>query len=104
MVWLPKGTVVLTAEPPRPPHAPASKRLNKWATALVRHAELSMIIQTNIVTPMIRPPDRDARVPARDIAPLVPGGTLANVVTSRGGDLDRIPSSEAIVSPKQHAK
>lgn len=63
-----------------------------------------MTRHTNMVIPMITPPARDARVPARDIAPLVPGGTLANVVIKRGGDLDKIPSSDAIVSPKQHAK
>jgi hypothetical protein len=54
--------------------------------------------------PMITPPARDARVPEVDVAPLVPGGTLAKVVIRRGGDLDKIPISDAMVSPKQHAK
>ena len=37
------------------------------------------------------------------MAPLVPGGTRLKVVMSRGGDFERIPSSDASVSPRQHA-
>ena len=50
------------------------------------------------------PPAMDANVPPKDIAPLVPGGTRLNVVTSRGGESERIPSSDPRVSPKQQAK
>ena len=42
-------------------------------------------------------------VPRTDTAPLVPGGTPLKVVMSRGGDFERIPSSDASVSPRQHA-
>jgi hypothetical protein len=37
------------------------------------------------------------------MAPLVPGGTRLKVVMSRGVDFERIPSSDASVSPMQHA-
>lgn len=37
------------------------------------------------------------------MAPFVPGGTRLKVVMSRGGDFERIPSSDASVSPRQHA-
>lgn len=50
------------------------------------------------------PPTTEANVPPKDIAPLVPGGTRLNVVTSRGGESERIPSSDPRVSPKQQAK
>lgn len=56
------------------------------------------------VRPMTAPPDSDARVPTSDTPPFVPGGTREKVVMRIGGDLDRIPSSEASVSPRQHAK
>lgn len=36
--------------------------------------------------------------------PFVPGGTGLKLVTRRGGERDKIPSSDAKVSPKQHAK
>ena len=42
-------------------------------------------------------------VPRTDMAPFVPGGTRLKVVMSRGGDFERIPSSDASVSPMQHA-
>lgn len=53
---------------------------------------------------MISPPARDATVPRTDRPPLVPGGTGLNVVIKIGGDLDKMPSSDAKVSPKQQAK
>ena len=43
-------------------------------------------------------------IPIFEMAPFVPGGTLFRVVISLGGDFERIPSSEARVSPRQHAK
>lgn len=56
-----------------------------------------------ITSPTIAPPTTEAIVPPIDIAPLVPGGTCSKVVTNRGFDRDKIPSSEARVSPRQHA-
>ena len=69
-----------------------------------RQAELSRRRVTANVAPIITPPATDARVPVRDTPPFVPGGTALNVVMRRGGDFERIPSSEARVSPRQHAK
>jgi hypothetical protein len=43
-------------------------------------------------------------VPIRLTAPLVPGGTTFSVVISLGGERDKIPNSEASVSPRQQAK
>ena len=57
-----------------------------------------------MVRPMIRPPPMEARVPPRDTAPFVPGGTGLSVVIKIGGVGERMPSSEARVSPRQHAK
>ena len=57
-----------------------------------------------MVRPIKVPPARDDRVPMVDIPPLVPGGTGFRVVIRIGGDLDKMPSSEASVSPRQHAK
>lgn len=45
----------------------------------------------------------ETTVPRTDMAPFVPGGTRLKVVMSRGGDFERIPSSDASVSPMQHA-
>lgn len=53
---------------------------------------------------MNAPPAIEATVPNRDIAPFVPGGTSLRVVIKRGLDFDRMPSSDARVSPKQQAK
>ena len=39
-----------------------------------------------------------------DIAPFVPGGTGLRVVIKIGLDFDRMPSSDASVSPRQQAK
>ena len=54
--------------------------------------------------PTNAPPAIEATVPTRDIAPFVPGGTCLRVVIKRGLDFDRMPSSEARVSPRQQAK
>ena len=54
---------------------------------------------------MNAPPKALAAVPRTDIPPFVPGGTVRHgAVTSRGGDSDNIPSSEASVSPVHVAK
>ena len=52
----------------------------------------------------MKPPKIDARVPVLEIPPFVPGGTVLRVVMRMGGVLDRIPSSEARVSPRQQEK
>ena len=54
-------------------------------------------------TPIANPPSVDAAHPKAVIPPFVPVGTLRRVVTRRGADLLRTPSSEAQVSPLQHA-
>ena len=48
--------------------------------------------------PMVAPPPIAARRPRILTAPFVPGGTGLNVVIRKGGDLERIPSSEDQVS------
>ena len=53
---------------------------------------------------MSAPPTIEAVVPIRDIAPFVPGGTGLKVVIKSGLDFDRMPSSDARVSPRQQAK
>mmetsp|Transcript_21152 Transcript_21152/g.84303 ORF Transcript_21152/g.84303 Transcript_21152/m.84303 type:complete len:246 (+) Transcript_21152:43-780(+) len=55
--------------------------------------------------PMKAPPAAEASVPSAVTPPLVPAGTRRHgAVTSRGGCRDNAPSSEAHVSPAQHAK
>ena len=58
----------------------------------------------SMVMPMTAPPAAEARVPKVETPPLVPGGTGLRVVIRRGREDERIPSSEASVSPRQHAK
>lgn len=55
-------------------------------------------------SPTSAPPTIEAIVPNRDIAPFVPGGTGLRVVIKNGLDFDRMPSSDARVSPRQQAK
>lgn len=43
-------------------------------------------------------------VPVGDIPPFVPGGTGLRVVISRGWEGDKMPISEARVSPRQQEK
>jgi hypothetical protein len=57
-----------------------------------------------VSSPTSAPPTIDAIVPIRDIAPFVPGGTGLRVVIKCGLDFDRMPSSDARVSPRQQAK
>lgn len=57
-----------------------------------------------MVMPMMRPPISEAKVPVLERPPLVPGGTTLRVVIRMGGERDRMPSSDARVSPRQHAK
>lgn len=46
----------------------------------------------------------EAKVPVFETPPLVPGGTVLSVVMRMGGVVERIPSSDAKVSPRQQAK
>jgi hypothetical protein len=55
-----------------------------------------------IASPISPPPIIEAIVPRGDMAPFVPAGTCFNVVMRMGFDFDRMPSSEANVSPRQH--
>lgn len=91
-------------DPTKPPKAPQNKKSRSRIVGEEKQAELSMISVIDIVNPMITPPATDANVPSDDTPPFVPGGTRLQVVINNGADLERIPSSEAIVSPRQHAK
>ena len=57
-----------------------------------------------VSSPTSAPPAIEAIVPIVDIAPFVPGGTGLRVVIKIGLDFDRMPSSDASVSPRQQAK
>lgn len=94
----------LTNEPNNPANAPHPISVAETLSHSARQRELSTTRDTSSVRPITMPPDMDATVPSVDIPPLVPGGTGWNVVTKRGLDLESIPSSEANVSPRQHAK
>jgi hypothetical protein len=48
--------------------------------------------------PMVAPPAMAARRPRIVMPPFVPGGTGLNVVIKKGGDFERMPSSEDQVS------
>ena len=93
-----------TSDPKSPPNAPQITRGTTTCCHCTRQAELSSKSDAANVTPMMMPPAAEAAVPVRETPPFVPGGTTLNVVISRGGVFERIPSSEASVSPRQHAK
>jgi len=57
-----------------------------------------------MVSPINPPPRKETAVPTSDMAPFVPGGTGFKVVIRIGLAGDKIPSSEARVSPRQQAK
>lgn len=96
--------VGLTKDPNNPAAAPVAMSLRKKGIRAPLHAELSIASSAATVKPMMAPPATDAPVPSRDTPPFVPGGTTFSVVMRIGGVLERIPSSEARVSPRQHAK
>jgi hypothetical protein len=50
---------------------------------------------------MAAPAAAEAAVPSNVMAPFVPGGTRRPVVRRRGWEEDRMPISEAEVSPKK---
>ena len=73
----------------------------------VAHSALQTLFSTtrlaNCENPTMHPPIPDAIVPPTEIAPFVPAGTVLRVVMRIGGVLERMPNSEASVSPRQHA-
>lgn len=91
-------------EPSPPASDPNTSKGSKSVDQLRLHAEFSIPRQIARVRPIKKPPASEAIVPIADIAPFVPGGTRLSVVTMIGEDFDRIPNSEAKVSPRQHAK
>lgn len=71
-------------------------------TAPHPHLPFSAISVAPIPVPTNSPPIIDHTLPSSVIAPFVPRGTRPSVVINRGCDRDRIPSSDASVSPRQH--
>ena len=93
-----------TREPKPPARVPHSAREDRMPTHCARQAVLCQMSEAAIVRPMSRPPPRDDKVPTTDMPPFVPGGTGLREVMRIGRERERIPSSEASVSPRQHAK
>jgi hypothetical protein len=96
-----EGRAKLPNPPPRQPHAIVS---TSTPLALRAHLLFSSTRHIPITRPTKAPPTTEATVPPIDIPPFVPAGTFLNVVMSLGCDRERIPSSDARVSPKQHEK
>ncbi len=94
----------LTREPKPPANVPQSASEDTMSTHCARQAVLCQTRDAAIVRPMSSPPAREDTVPITDMAPFVPGGTGLRVVMRIGRERERIPSSDASVSPKQHAK
>jgi hypothetical protein len=90
--------------PPTPPTAPQNMSGGRIVIQLSLQCVFSIISETNIVVPMDKPPNKLARVPPKETPPFVPGGTDFSVVIRTGGWEERMPSSEARVSPRQQAK
>lgn len=86
---------------PRP--APTATSSPAQVHPTVRQAGFSISKSMTWMMPMAAPPKADAQVPSEEMAPLVPGGTLWNVMIWSGGNEERIPSSEASVSAKMVA-
>ena len=72
------------------------------ATVPHPHFPFSAIRVAPIPVPTNSPPIIDHTLPSSVIAPFVPRGTGRSVVINRGCDRDRIPNSDASVSPRQH--
>lgn len=97
-----KESTRLPNSPANIPHATVSK--SRCPAASRRHWPFSKISVIPVSSPTSAPPTIEAVVPTMDIAPFVPGGTGLRVVIKSGLDFDRIPSSDARVSPRQQAK
>ena len=80
------------------PISVGSKRVHSALQTLFSTTRL-----TNCTSPTMHPPMPDAIVPPTEIPPFVPAGTVFRVVMRTGGDLERMPNSEASVSPRQQA-
>lgn len=93
-----------TKDPKSPAERPVNVKSRTSEKPSALQAVLSISSVTPIVKPMIIPPSADAATPNGDMPPLVPGGTRENVVIRMGEDLERMPISEARVSPRQQAK
>lgn len=90
--------------PPTPATAPQNMSGGRIVIQLPLQCVFSIISETNIVAPIDKPPNKLARVPPSETPPFVPGGTDLSVVIRTGGWEERMPSSEARVSPRQQAK
>lgn len=93
-----------TKLPPTPAALPQNTSDGKIVIQLLLQCAFSTTIEMNIVTPMDKPPNKLASVPPTETPPFVPGGTVFSVVIRIGGREERIPSSDARVSPRQQAK
>jgi hypothetical protein len=94
--------LVVTRDP-RPPESRPSRHIFTYSlNPSAMHALFSTSRSRTIVSPIKPPPAIETAVPSNDIPPFVPGGTVFKVVMSMGLDFERMPSSEARVSPRQH--
>jgi hypothetical protein len=100
----PKQTALLTNDPTPPAAPPHSKHRTVTSAHSSLHFVFSTIKLPASVKPIMTPPPKLAIVPTTLIAPFVPGGTVSSVVINLGSEFDKIPSSEASVSPRQQAK
>ena len=91
---------------PRKPAAAPRGTSGHWGgsgEAAAAAAGCSAVPSTQKTRPISSPPATLAPVPTTDTPPLVPGGTDAPLITSRGLCRLRTPNSEAHVSALQHA-
>ena len=97
-----KESTRLPNSPANIPHATVSK--SRYPAASRLHCAFSKISVIPVSSPTSEPPMIEAIVPIKDIAPFVPGGTGLRVVIKIGLCFDRMPSSDARVSPRQQPK
>jgi hypothetical protein len=90
--------------PNPPPIKPQITLSMRTLVPSAAHDPFSTISVVPIRIPTNPPPTTDTVVPNAVTPPFVPGGTVLNVVISLGLDRAKIPSSDASVSPRQHAK
>ena len=95
-------SLLLTNDPRPPESSPKATKVTKGCMPKFLQAGFSSSSSRLIVSPIMPPPAIETAVPRRDMAPFVPGGTCFKVVTRIGFDFDKMPSSEASVSPKLH--
>eukprot|EP01139_Manchomonas_bermudensis_P011405 Amastigsp_a342796_22.p2 type:complete len:125 gc:universal Amastigsp_a342796_22:236-610(+) len=91
-------------EPTPPENAPSPSESSASAPKKTPRPCATAQEPTKNVSPINAPPATDAAVPTVDMPPFVPGGTVRQgAITSRGGERERTPSSDAHVSPQQAA-